>query len=179
MILEELKNTKELDTSKVKIFLDLDGVMADFVQGAKDIFDKDYSFEKFKNDSKYRSKFWNAVKQYQKDGGQFWLDLKMMEDANQLWKFLKEYDVEILTATGDPKHGAGEQKKQWVKKHIDPNIKVNLVRKSKEKADYVANNSILIDDQEKSTNPWEQAGGIGILHKNAKTTIDKLKKLGL
>ena len=35
----------------------------------------------------------------------------------------------------------------------------------------------MIDDRPKNIEAWENAGGIGILHKSAKHTIDELKKL--
>jgi hypothetical protein len=43
------------------------------------------------------------------------------------------------------------------------------------KKQYANPNSILIDDTESVINDWNEAGGIGILHKNAKTTIETLK----
>jgi hypothetical protein len=47
------------------------------------------------------------------------------------------------------------------------------------KAAYAKPNHILIDDREKSIQPWREAGGIGILHTSAADTISQLQKLGL
>ena len=37
--------------------------------------------------------------------------------------------------------------------------------------------NVLIDDRPENIEAWESEGGIGILHKSAKDTIDELKKL--
>ena len=48
-----------------------------------------------------------------------------------------------------------------------------------QKKDYANENSILIDDRSKNIDQWRAAGGIGILHTDAASTIEKLKELGL
>ena len=177
MLLEEIKN-KDDEQPEYKIFCDLDGVLADFVSGVSKLI-PDYDDTKYQQDPKYRKKMWKAVSEYTKNGGKLWGELDTMPDAMVLWDYISKYDTtEILTATGDPKYGAGEQKHEWVSKNLG-NVKTNIVRQSKEKAQYAAPNHILIDDMQKSIGPWEQAGGIGILHTSAADTINKLKKLGL
>ena len=47
------------------------------------------------------------------------------------------------------------------------------------KKNYANANSILIDDMQKNIDQWRAAGGIGILHTSAASTIEQLKKLGL
>ena len=174
------------ETRDYKIFVDLDGVLADFEAGVNAAMSKVYGGKhihnenEYLNSSKYRSRMWKGLSDYQKKhGGQFWEDLPLMQDAKQLWNYVSKYPVEILSATGNPQYGAGEQKHRWVAKNIDPNVKVNLTRKSAEKAQMAAPNHILIDDKSKSIDPWIQAGGIGILHRSAARTIAELKKLGL
>ena len=175
MLLKEVKKGPQ----DYKIYVDLDGVLADFVKGVAKLLDGGYSEKRYESDSKYRSKMWKAVKEYSKKGGKLWLELEPMSDAKKLWDYVKNYDPEILSATGNPEYGAGEQKHKWVAKHVDPKVKVNLTRTSAEKANHAKENYILIDDKSKSINPWKAAGGIGILHKNAANTIAQLKKLGL
>ena len=46
-----------------------------------------------------------------------------------------------------------------------------------QKAVFAKKGNVLIDDRPKNIEAWENAGGIGILHKSAKHTIDELKKL--
>ena len=169
-----------------EIFVDLDGVLADFVAGTNMAMSKVYDEEhvhdeaEYEANSKYRSRMWKGLRDYQKKhGGEFWNELPLMKDAKQLWDYVKRYPVEILSATGNPEYGAAEQKHKWVAKNIDPSVKVNLTRKSSEKAQMAAPHRVLIDDKEKSINPWIEAGGIGILHTSAADSIAQLKKLGL
>ena len=46
------------------------------------------------------------------------------------------------------------------------------------KKDHAGENRILIDDTAKNIADWEAAGGIGILHTDASSTIAKLKEIG-
>jgi len=171
----KLENIKK--QTEYKIFVDLDGVLADWVKGVEKIL-PGYTEEKYLKTPKYQKKMWSAINKYSLEGGKIWGDLDLMPDAQQLWDYIKKHDVEILTATGDPKYGGEEQKREWVKRNFG-NVPVNIVRMAKEKAQFAASNHILIDDMPKSINPWVEAKGIGILHTSAATTILELKKLGL
>lgn len=175
MLIEELKENAE----DYKIYVDLDGVMADFVGGVRKLLNGDYSEEQYEADSKYRNKMWKALGEYQKQGGEFFYELGPMADASTLWSYVARYNPEVLTAAGNPEYNADQQKRRWVSENIGPNVKVNVTRKSRDKAQYADKNHILIDDKEKSINPWIAAGGIGILHTSAEDTIAQLKKLGI
>jgi len=171
-------NDKKSGPQDYKLFVDMDGVVADFVAGIKKIM-PDYDDSRYDKESKYRSQMWKAVKEYSEEGGTLWEDLPLMSDGQKLWDFLEAHDPEILSATGNPAYGSREQKKNWIAEHFGSDIVVNLVRKSEEKAEYAKDNYILIDDRlDKSIKPWVAAGGIGIHHTSAAKTIAELKKLG-
>lgn len=183
MQLNEIENKKTY-----KVYLDLDGVLADFVKGVKKLI-PDYDDTEYQKDPQYRKKMWDAIGDYTKSGGKHWTELDLMPDAMVLWDYVSRHDdIEILSATGDTKtneyeyskakYAAEDQKREWVKKHLG-DIKTNIVHRSPDKAKFAAPTHILIDDMQKSIGPWEEAGGIGILHTSAKDTIKKLKKLGL
>lgn len=184
MKLQELVMVNE--DQQYNLFVDLDGVLADFEHGIQQALktvygpDTEYSEQQYENDSKYRNQMWKAVKQYQnKHDHELWYELPLLNDANQLWNFVKQYNPEILTATGNPEYGSDQQKRKWVAKHFGNDVQVNLVRKAAEKKQHAAESHILIDDKEKAIQPWREAGGIGILHTSAADTIAQLKKLGL
>jgi len=177
MKLENLKNKKKSTT--YRLWIDMDGVLADFEAGVDKILDGGYDDDKYHSDPDFRSKMWRAVSKYSKEGGQLWSELPAMEDAKELWSYVEKYNPQILTATGDPLYGAEAQKRAWVPWMVGSDVTVNVVRRSSDKAQYATPNSILIDDQPKSINPWKAAGGIGILHTSAASTIAELKKLGL
>jgi hypothetical protein len=96
--------------------------------------------------------------------------------GSSLWNYVKNQNPFILTSVGND--GNTEQKKQ--KKHKQtqrlgiPNNRVEFVTNGVDKANYSGSNKILIDDSEKNIRAWNNAGGIGILHKNNEDTIKKL-----
>ena len=63
--------------------------------------------------------------------------------------------------------------------NLDGYDKILTTVSGADKHKYAAPNHILIDDRMKAIGPWRKAGGIGILHKDTKDTIAKLKLLGL
>jgi len=178
MRLQEISHAADSSPDAYRIFVDLDGVTADFNKLVRRMA-PDYTPERYATDKQYRNEMWNVVHRYQKAGGKFWQDLDPMPDADKLWSVVGPLGAEVLTATGNPEYNAGEQKLIWVAKHLGPDIKVNLVRTAVEKAEFACPTCILIDDQEKAIKPWEAAGGIGILHTSAANTIARLRKLGL
>lgn len=157
-----------------KIFVDLDGVLVDFDKQAAAI---GFPVEQFEADNKVKSRFWHTIGRMAHHGYEFWGVMDPMEDAFDLWNYIKDRAPEILSATGHVGNAAVEKHK-WVATHLG-DVTVHLVRKSKDKAEFAAAHHILIDDREKSIEPWVAAGGIGILHTSAAVTIRQLKELGL
>lgn len=151
------------------IYLDSDGVLADFDKLIKSLLGE--SFDASQN----KALLWQTVKQYNDTVAPFFESLEVMPDAQRLVQFCLNLtpNVAILTATGTVPHDAAEQKIKWYKKHW-PNLKVITVLKSHNKAEYANATSILVDDRVKSIEPWVQAGGIGILHKTVDDTINQL-----
>jgi len=177
---EDMANTEGAGPQDYKIYCDLDGVLADFTAGMSKILGEPYDDKQYESDAKYRSRMWTAVGDYQRSafGGEIWAELPVLENL-RLWDYIKIHDPEILSATGNPEYEAEPQKHKWVAKNLGPDVVVNLTRKAQEKARYAAKNHILIDDKRKALDPWEAAGGIGVLHTSADSTIKKLKELGI
>lgn len=180
MKLEQLteKRRKQL----VEVRFDLDGVLADFAGSLSKAMGERYDDARYEREPEYRTRMWNALEQYQKDGHEFWFELEMMSDAKRLIDYVRQNvdrKFEILSATGNPKYGAIPQKHKWVARNIGKGVKVTLVRRAAQKAREAKPGRILIDDKLKAINPWKEAGGIGILHTSATNTIRQLKKMGL
>lgn len=173
MLMEDLDKPKEY-----KLAVDIDGVLAAFIDGVNNLLNKEYSDEEYNSNPKYRKEMWDAVNEYSRIGGKLWQELELMPDAMELWNYIEKYNPEILSSCGGDE-GARKQKPIWVAEHLGKGIKVNIVNRSNLKAKHATPDSILIDDSKKSIEPWVRAGGIGILHKSAKDTIKELKKLGL
>jgi hypothetical protein len=173
----ELGRLREEET-EYKIYLDMDGVVADFDKRFTDLagmgpreFEEEYG----------KNAFWDFI-----DEGDnklvFWIGIPPMSDAKQLVDFVSNYDYEMLTAPSLKKQsvmGKGLWMKNQTNKGLFPfKPKVNY-KSAKNKKDFAAPNHILIDDREDNINSWIAAGGIGILHTSASSTINQLKKLGL
>lgn len=168
------------ENTEYTLFVDLDGVLADFVKGVTAMLGEPHDENKYESDKNYRNRMWDTIEKYSHIGGELWYDLDLMPDAMTLWNYVKKYDPQILTATGtSTREHTANQKQRWVAEKLGRNVKLNMTQTAREKAKYAHPNYILIDDKEKAIRPWKEAGGIGILHTSAANTIRQLKQLGL
>jgi hypothetical protein len=165
----------------------MDGVLVDFAGGVARIMECCVPIEEHFPYSEYlyetcqqtRERMWKVADDYQNiHGGELWGDADPMDDAFDLWDHIAPYQPEILSATGNPKYGAVDQKRRWVDRYLGEHVVVNTTQRAAEKARYAAPNHILIDDKMKAIGPWREAGGIGILHMYAEDTIKQLRELG-
>jgi 5'(3')-deoxyribonucleotidase len=148
------------------VMVDLDGVLTDFHKQLAKLLDKPLDRDwDFGNDPKIWKKIDDA-------GEEFWKNMPWMPNGHELWDAIKKYKPTILTAPSrHPSSTAG--KKVWLKENL-PDVPYTI---DKKKQDYAKDGYILIDDRDKNIKKWEDAGGIGILHKDAKSTIKKLEKI--
>lgn len=163
-----------------KIFFDMDGVLADFNRGIKELCGLSPLCQEMK-DKEEDEKMWAAV------GGieHFYDHLELMPDAEEMFRLLYEkYGscCEILTAIPKAKRNianAGEDKIRWVRRLLSEDIPVHIVYKEEKKNYCTGKDCILIDDYARNIKEWEAFGGTGILHKSAKETIETLKAMGI
>jgi hypothetical protein len=153
-----------------KIYLDMDGVIADFDKRYKELYKiapKDA--DTYKTFDKFFTTF-IAERQFAK--------LDLMPDALVLIDYLKSLSIptEILSSTSSEKRDAEirEQKVEWLHKH-NLTFPINLVPGKRLKRNFSNPNSLLIDDTAQNIDQWRAEGGIGILHTDAITTIGILK----
>ena len=99
-----------------------------------------------------------------------------MPDGKEYWDYIKKYNPKLLSSPSK-ENESRLGKRIWAKRKM-PGTKVILAY-SYNKKNYADGNSILIDDMKKNIDQWRAAGGIGILHTDAASTIAQLKKLGL
>lgn len=150
-----------------KIYVDMDGVICNF--------NKKYieMFGSAPDSKESRKNFSENFKELIEKRG--FADLDPMSDASLLLTYLntlKHIPKEILSSTAREEHhdAISKQKSEWLKKHnID--FKQNFVPGKRHKAKFATPNSIIIDDTLSVINDWDKAGGIGVLHKNAVSTI--------
>lgn len=156
-----------------KIYLDMDGVLADFEKK----FTEYYGFISLsKRDRKEWSQDWEDFI-LNKHGFE---KLDLFPGANELVSFIRQYSVpvEILSSSGGQKfHGeVTAQKIKWLKRH-GFDYKANIVSGRRLKKEYANDQVILIDDTEDVIRDFNSAGGHGILHKDVGNTIEKLRDL--
>jgi len=97
-----------------------------------------------------------------------------MGDGKLLYSFLKDLPIEILSHATD--QGAIDGKLTWLKNN-NITAKPNLVPRREDKAKYAKSDTILIDDKPNTIDEFNKAGGIGILHTDAVSTINKMKEI--
>lgn len=155
-----------------RIYVDLDGVLADFDTAANAVIGEDhYKFSWQRGDALLWQRL-NAV-------SDFFLSMPMMPDAEHLWRAVEHRDPAILTAL--PKTNREEvarQKREWVKKHLGPNVSV-ITCMTRDKPDYATPGAVLIDDRTVNQPDWEAAGGHFIHHLSAMHSILELRSRGL
>lgn len=159
-----------------KIFFDSDGVMANLeIAIAKHV----------------QVHFWDRMNAEQwkvlEKIPNFFYTLDVMQGAIEMFNTVYEAHgnkVEILTAVPNPTgllHTAAEDKERWFKDFIHNEVTVNTVLGGKNKYKFLEQHpgAILIDDYNRNIEQWIAAGGIGILHTDPHSTIEKLKVLNI
>ena len=174
----ELGKLREDDDKKnYKIYVDMDGVVADFDKRFRDLSGMNPNDYEAKNG---KNAFWDFIDVKHKLA--FWVGIPPMQDAQRLIDYVSKHNYEMLTAPSIKKEslmGKGLWIRNWAKKGLFPSKpKVNY-KSAKNKHHFAAPNHILIDDKQSTIDSWNAAGGVGILHTSASTTINQLKKLGI
>lgn len=152
-----------------QLFLDLDGVLADFDKGASDLlgmppraYQEHYGI----------STFWNKLTM----SVNFYGSLEPMPDAQQLMEAVRKLDPIILTGVPIGKW-AEPQKRVWVKRNF-PGIEV-ITTMARLKSTYCEQGDVLVDDQAHYAEAWRNAGGVFIHHVSAEASVGELRRHGV
>ena len=154
------------------LYLDLDGVLADFdgAAGARIGTDNIYKYE-FVWGTK---KFWEKIN----IDDDFFASLGVLPDAWDLMGAVRHLDPIILTAL--PHTGAEKvdrQKRQWVKDYFGAYEVITC--QTKDKPNHCKPGDILIDDRAINRDAWLANFGTYLIHTTAERTIGALKALGI
>ena len=166
--------TEKVTPGVSTIYLDLDGVFANFDKRAMELL----RVNKANFTETKPKELWQKIIRDPK----FWLDLELMPGSKKLFEFTKKYSPIVLTGipTSDPIRSA-QQKVIWVKKNLGLSKNRIITLPSAEKQKFATTNgvpNVLIDDREKNIKRWTDAGGEAILHTSVSKSINSLKKLG-
>jgi len=183
----------EEQESSHEIFCDMDGVLVDFEAGAiehltnmlqngeaedlKAEIKRDYvTKEDLRGKSPIRVFMYKALQHH----AGFWENLPWMPGGEELWNFIGSRGVAILTTP--LRYGSEIGKQAWIDTHLNPPpVRVFMSKTDdhgkSQKYRWAAPYRILIDDYVKNTAPWEEAGGIAILHTDTTKTIQELEEI--
>ena len=174
----ELAMGLEEQESSYKVYLDMDGVIANFDKRFEDI--SGMSPKEF--EAKFGKKqFWNLIDEDNKIS--FWVGIEEMPGAKALVDYVKKYNFELLTSPSAKKQSY-LGKLLWVRNHSSlfggkPRVNFKSAKEKHLVKDKLTEKDVLIDDREDTIERWNAAGGTGIHYKSASQVLNDLKKLGL
>ena len=149
--------------SASEIYVDMDGVLADFFGDWKKLIGKD----------------WRTIKdigpalQKIRDTEDFWLNLPMTSNAKNLLNLIKDVkgNYKILSSPLPDDPNSEPHKREWIKKNLSffpPQDVIITFDKAKFAKQQDGTPNILIDDYGVNIQKWEAAGGVGFKHKDHK-----------
>jgi hypothetical protein len=169
---------ENMANGKPIVYLDMDGVLADFFGGVEYLFGVDHWKELTNDKTKDLKK--QVIDRI--TGTDFFAVLPKFPTADQLIDMVKKFTGGKFSINTSPLRGDNENsskyKKIWISNNIEqPDEIIVTSRKesyAKDKASGTPN--ILIDDRPINIQKWQAAGGYGILYQANRDSLEKVKK---
>lgn len=150
-----------------RLFLDADGVLADFAEGVRKLLGMTVREYERKHG---RGAFWKRLA----EAKNFYGTLPEMADARILFDGVRHLEPTILT--GLPLGGwAAPQKIQWAAEYF-PGVPI-IACMARDKHKHMKPGDVLVDDRENHRAAYEAAGVIFVHHRNAEDSLRQLAKL--
>lgn len=150
-----------------RLFLDADGVLADFDTGAKQLLGMTPRAYQAKHG---RGAFWKRLAATKN----FYGELPEMPDAHEMFEAVKHLQPTILT--GLPLGSwAAPQKVEWAAAHF-PGVPI-ITCMARDKHKHMHPGDVLVDDRENHRAAYEAAGVVFVHHKNAEDSLRQLAKI--
>ena len=176
-------NNEKLYTEQMKdkpvVYIDMDGVLADFFGGVEKLFGVAHWKELTgtKDEAGLKQEVINKI-----SGTDFFATLPEFPTADQLVTMVKKFTGGTFSILTSPLRGdyenSGKYKQVWIKQHIqNPEQTIITGRKesyAKDKASGTPN--ILIDDRPTNIERWQNAGGYGILYQANRDPLTKVQQ---
>jgi 5'(3')-deoxyribonucleotidase len=149
------------------LFLDCDGVLADFDRAATDLFGMPPDRFQARHGNR---EFWKRIER----APDFYATLPQMPDAQQLFDAVKHLKPTILT--GLPLgNWAAPQKVRWAAEHF-PGVPI-ITCMARDKHRHMHKGDVLVDDRETHRAAYEAAGMIFVRHTSAPESIRQLAEI--
>jgi len=150
-----------------RLFLDMDGVLADFDAGAKALLGTTPAeFEARRG----KSEFWRRIAK----APNFYGTLPEMPDARRLFEAVEHLQPTILTGLPLGKWAA-PQKVAWAAEHL-PGVPI-ITCMARDKHLHMKPGDVLVDDRENHRAAYEREGVVFVHHKNAEDSLRQLAKI--
>ena len=150
-----------------RLFLDADGVLADFDEGARRLLGMHPRAFEAKHG---RGQFWKRLA----NAKNFYGSLPEMPEARLLFDAVAHLKPTILT--GLPLgNWAAPQKVKWAAEHF-PGVPI-ITCMARDKHKHMKPGDVLVDDRENHRAAYEQAGVVFVHHKNAEDSLWQLAKI--
>jgi hypothetical protein len=151
--------------SAIKLFLDLDGVLADFDRGVHEVTGRCPEELPLKA-------MWAALSR----APRFCETLAFTHDAEALWRFCEPHRPTILP--GLPLGAwVPEQKKRWVARMLGAHVPI-ITCMTRDKPRWSGPGHVLVDDRASAREGWEEKGGPFVHHTAAERSVAALRRLG-
>lgn len=152
----------------MKVYLDQDGPIANFVKGAFDLFDQkvpdlwpenEWNIENILGVSK--KELWKKI---DNAGHHFWANLEPTQYFNDLIKLVSNIDPEFHIITSPARNPDSVKGKMiWMQRNLSWSFRRFIFISSESKHHFASPDRILIDDKLSNIEQWTKAGGISIL----------------
>lgn len=148
-----------------RLFLDCDGVLADFDGGVRALFGMDAARAQARFGG---GGFWKRIAAH----GDFYNSLEQLPDAPALVDAVRPLGPTILTGLPLGKW-AEPQKRHWAERHF-PGVPV-ITCMARDKHCHGAPGDVLVDDTLRNGESWERMGGVFVHHENAERSLAALR----
>ena len=158
------------------VYLDMDGVLADFFGGIEKL----YGVQHWKELTSDKTKDLKTEVIKKITGTNFFETLPKFNTADQLVKIVQDFTGGIYSINTSPLRGDNKNsayyKKVWIGKHL-PKPQEIIVTGRKESYAMNPNKlpNILVDDRPINIQRWTGRGGYGILYQANRDSVDKVK----
>lgn len=154
----------------MKIYLDMDGVLADFVQHTTNLkIPNNHQWFEPRETWTKETLEGEAIKTKAMHSPGFWIGIPPMPGAEKLWHAAHSITPQVYVLTAKPQPDSPKlvdaEKYAWLYKHLDSDFSRNnfICCERHEKVQYAKGN-VLVDDDPRNCKTWEEAGGTSILY---------------
>ena len=169
---------EDMADGKPVVYLDMDGVLADFFGGVE----KMYGVQHWKELTSDKTKDLKTEVINRITGTDFFATLPKFDNADELISMVKEFTGGNFSINTSPLRGDHENstkyKKLWISNNIQQPDEIIVTGRKESYANNKASGTpnILIDDRPVNIQRWQGAGGYGILYQANRDSLEKVKK---